>query len=185
MIGFHRVYLTTRDRKYFEEDPFGNAYLGNYLGSLGMGFDAVQFIIKAGPDQITFLTAEDAKQLHINFEGNLPSQQIDQPDSSNANLDQKNVVVAVVTQGLMIRAAPDPRAPNVLVGVTPDYLPTGAKVALAAGHTCVTHIDGGHWCKVTVHNNGKTYQGWARSWYLMLSDGNRVGCKWGHDIFCG
>jgi hypothetical protein len=75
MIGFHRVYLTTRDRKYFEEDPFGNAYLGNYLGSLGMGFDAVQFIIKAGPDQITFLTAEDAKQLHINFEGSLPSQQ--------------------------------------------------------------------------------------------------------------
>ena len=58
------------------EDVFGNAYLGRYLGSLGLGDAAVQFITKAAPDQMIFLTTETAKRFKIDFEGSLPLQAV-------------------------------------------------------------------------------------------------------------
>ena len=205
MIGFHRVYLTNHDKSFFQEDPIDNGLLGRYLGSVALGYAAVEFIIKAGPEQMTLLTAEDAAKYKITFVGTLPleSSLQDRQEERQKKADNyrqyfdnrpvnpaepKSDVVAVVMQDLMLRALPDPQAPNVLTGFKPDYLPTGTKVSLAHGRNsskCVMNIDGGHWCQLFIHINGTMYYGWSRSWYLMLSDGNRVGCKWAHDIFCG
>lgn len=197
IIGFHRVYLTNQARTRTAEDVAGNAYLGRYLGSLGLDYEAVGFIIQSGPEQMTFLTEEAAVRLKISIEGGLPSErtvdriwQFNEPEydhlqHANPILPSKKNV-AVVTEDLMLRAAPDPQARNVLAGVDPDHLPVGAEFTFPAGRNtpCVMHTNGGHWCKLSVQINGKEYRGWARSWYLMLRSGNRVGCEWGRDRFC-
>jgi hypothetical protein len=43
-----------------------------YLGSVGLGYAAVEFIIRAGPSQITVFTAEDAAKYKMPFAGTLP-----------------------------------------------------------------------------------------------------------------
>ena len=72
MIGFHRVYHFKEDMKSVEDSGPGNAYLGKYLDSLGFDYAAVEFIVRAAPWQMNYLTAQTASKYKINFEGSLP-----------------------------------------------------------------------------------------------------------------
>jgi hypothetical protein len=71
-IGFHRVYHFKENMKSVEDSGPGNAYLGKYLDSLGFDYATVEFIVRANPWQMNYLTAEIASKYKINFEGSLP-----------------------------------------------------------------------------------------------------------------
>ena len=61
LIGFHAVYhRTTR-----QETGSANAVVGAYLRDLGLGYDAIAFMTRAGPTSVEWLTPDRAKELRI------------------------------------------------------------------------------------------------------------------------
>jgi hypothetical protein len=60
-IGFHQAYSgATR-----QVSGSGNALVGSYLTRLGLGYAAVFYATSAGPDEMKWLTPEDARQVGI------------------------------------------------------------------------------------------------------------------------
>ena len=58
-VGFHAAYIEHDGSK--EETGVGNALVGAYLTNLGLSMDAIIYIEQAHPDEITWLTPEDAR----------------------------------------------------------------------------------------------------------------------------
>lgn len=64
-VGFHAAYIEHDGNK--EETGVGNALVGAYLTNLGLSMDAIIYIEQAHPDQITWLTPEDARRHDISL----------------------------------------------------------------------------------------------------------------------
>lgn len=64
-VGFHAAYIEHNGSK--EETGVGNALVGAYLTNLGLSMDAIVYIEQAHPDEITWLTAEDARRHDISL----------------------------------------------------------------------------------------------------------------------
>lgn len=62
-VGFHAAY----DLRTGQEDGMSNAEIGSFLTSLGLGIDAIRFITIAPPNEIRWLTYEDAARLGIDI----------------------------------------------------------------------------------------------------------------------
>jgi hypothetical protein len=60
-IGFHAAF----DRNTHEQTGVGNALVGAYLNRLGLTDKAIIYIEQAAPDEITWLTPEDAREMGI------------------------------------------------------------------------------------------------------------------------
>jgi ATP-dependent protease ClpP protease subunit len=58
-IGFHAASVNG------QEKGMGNALVGAYLNRIGLGYEAVIFATTASPDDITYLTPDDAKRVGI------------------------------------------------------------------------------------------------------------------------
>ena len=64
-VGFHAAYTGHGDDA--RESGVGNALIGAYLTRLGLSYDAIAYITSPGPDQIQWLTPDDARRLHIDL----------------------------------------------------------------------------------------------------------------------
>lgn len=62
-IGFHAAYVENGSFK--KESGMANALVGAYLNQIGIPIKAIKYITSPAPDQIQWLTAEDAKALGI------------------------------------------------------------------------------------------------------------------------
>jgi hypothetical protein len=62
-VGFHAAFQQHGRKK--TESGVANAVIGAYLNTLGFSINAIVYIEKAHPDQITWLTMEDARRLGI------------------------------------------------------------------------------------------------------------------------
>ena len=62
-IGFHAAYVNDGDAKV--ETGVGNALVGAYMTNLGLSVEAIIFLERAHPDEITWLTQGDAQRLGI------------------------------------------------------------------------------------------------------------------------
>jgi hypothetical protein len=62
-IGFHAAFTEKNGEK--RESGLGNALVGAYLSNLGLSYDAIYYLEKAAPDDITWLTFADANRLGI------------------------------------------------------------------------------------------------------------------------
>ena len=60
-IGFHAAY----DRNTGRETGVGNALLGAYLSRIGLSYNAIIYITKAAPSEMTWLNQSEAAQLGI------------------------------------------------------------------------------------------------------------------------
>ncbi|MGL4311011.1 MAG: hypothetical protein ACRCSU_11040 [Paracoccaceae bacterium] len=63
LIGFHSAYTQTEDR--IEESGFANAMVAAYLAKLGFGPDVITFATEAAPEDMNWLTPEDARRIGI------------------------------------------------------------------------------------------------------------------------
>ena len=61
LIGFHAVYNLTS----LLETGQGNAVVGAYLRDLGVGYNAIAFMTRAGPTSMEWLTPDWAKELGV------------------------------------------------------------------------------------------------------------------------
>jgi hypothetical protein len=59
-IGLHQAYKSGG-----QADGAGNAILGSYLTRLGLGYAAIMYATQASPDEIKWLTVDDAKRVGI------------------------------------------------------------------------------------------------------------------------
>jgi hypothetical protein len=59
-IGLHQAYNITG-----EADGRGNAILGSYLTRLGLGYSVIAYATEAGPQEVRWLTVDDAKRVGI------------------------------------------------------------------------------------------------------------------------
>lgn len=62
-IGFHAVSKTESGKRV--ETGEGNAELGAYLNALGLRIEAIRFFTRKGPEDVSYLTPEKARQLGI------------------------------------------------------------------------------------------------------------------------
>jgi ATP-dependent protease ClpP protease subunit len=62
-VGFHAAYIT--DNGTTQETGMGNALAGAYLNQLGLTQSAIAYVTEAGPQNMKWLTAEDAKNVGI------------------------------------------------------------------------------------------------------------------------
>ncbi len=62
-IGFHAAYVNSNGFK--KETGMGNAVAGAYLNELGIPVEAIEYITKAAPDEIQWLSFRDALILGI------------------------------------------------------------------------------------------------------------------------
>lgn len=62
-IGFHAAYIGKG--KYATETGMGNALIGSYLARLGLSDAVVTYITASAPNEVTWLSVEDANQLGI------------------------------------------------------------------------------------------------------------------------
>jgi TonB family protein len=60
-IGFHAIF----DPKTRQETGTGNAVVGAYLRDLGLGYDAIAFMTRAGPTSVEWLTPDRAKEFRV------------------------------------------------------------------------------------------------------------------------
>jgi hypothetical protein len=59
-IGLHQAYNGTG-----QADGLGNAILGSYLTRVGLSYSAIAYATQARPDEMKWLTVDDAKRLGI------------------------------------------------------------------------------------------------------------------------
>jgi hypothetical protein len=59
-IGLHQAYSVAG-----QADGMGNAILGSYLTRLGLGYSAIAYATQARPNDIKWLTVDDAKRVGI------------------------------------------------------------------------------------------------------------------------
>jgi hypothetical protein len=59
-IGLHQAYNSTG-----QADGLGNAILGSYLTRLGLSYSAIAYATAAGPQDVKWLTVDDAKRVGI------------------------------------------------------------------------------------------------------------------------
>jgi uncharacterized protein len=64
-LGFHAAYSV--DGSVARETGLGNAVVGAYLTRIGLPLDAVVYITKASPEEMTWLTPDDAKKVGIDL----------------------------------------------------------------------------------------------------------------------
>jgi uncharacterized protein len=64
-LGFHAAYRL--DGTSARETGMGNAIVGAYLTRIGLPLDAVIYITKAAPENMTWLTPDDAKKIGIDL----------------------------------------------------------------------------------------------------------------------
>ena len=62
-VGFHAAYIT--DKGESKETGMGNALAGAYLNQLGLSQSAIAYVTEAAPQNMKWLTAEDAKIVGI------------------------------------------------------------------------------------------------------------------------
>lgn len=62
-VGFHAAYITTNGAS--QETGMGNALAGAYLNQLGLTQSAIAYITEAAPQNMKWLTADDAKRVGI------------------------------------------------------------------------------------------------------------------------
>jgi uncharacterized protein len=60
-IGFHAIF----NPKTRQETGTGNAVVGAYLRDLGLGYDAIAFMTRAGPTSVEWLTPDRAKEFRV------------------------------------------------------------------------------------------------------------------------
>lgn len=63
LVGFHAAYISTYDES--KETGMGNALVGVYLTELGLSVEAVMYLTVAAPNEMNWLTIEDAQQVGI------------------------------------------------------------------------------------------------------------------------
>ena len=78
-IGFHAAYVDGKGGP--RESGVGNALVGAYLNSLGLAEQAVIYMTSPPPDDIQWLTMEDARQIGIEVAVSTPRQ--GQPDRTD------------------------------------------------------------------------------------------------------
>jgi hypothetical protein len=69
-VGFHAAFLA--DDPKHGADSVGNAVVGAYLNELGLAIPAIAYITEAQPDDIQWLTFDDAKRVGIDVERFIP-----------------------------------------------------------------------------------------------------------------
>ncbi len=62
-VGFHAAYVVEGGKK--EETGAGNALVGAYLSHLGLSYEAIVYITEKPPDDVTWLTRDDARRFGI------------------------------------------------------------------------------------------------------------------------
>lgn len=62
-VGFHAAYITNNGQSL--ETGMGNALAGAYLNQLGLTQSAIAYVTEAAPQNMKWLTAEDAKKVGI------------------------------------------------------------------------------------------------------------------------
>jgi hypothetical protein len=71
-VGFHAVTLSN-DPKHLA-DSVGNALVGAYLGQLNLSTPAIAYITQAQPDDMRWLTVEDAREVGIEVSDLTPAE---------------------------------------------------------------------------------------------------------------
>jgi hypothetical protein len=66
-VGFHAAYTVSGDDA--RESGVANAVIGGYLTKLGLSFQAIVFATVAPPDEIKWLSPDDAKRIGIQYSG--------------------------------------------------------------------------------------------------------------------
>lgn len=86
-VGFHAAYVEVGNRA--EETGAGNAVIGAYLHELGLSFDTIFFLTSSPPEDMYWLTFDDAEELGIEVEHSqiaaLPDQH---PNTGHPNTDR-------------------------------------------------------------------------------------------------
>jgi hypothetical protein len=105
-VGFHAAYVEEGGAKV--ESGVGNALVGAYLNNLGMSAETIIYIEMAQPDQITWLTREDAQRLGLAVKFFSPAD-----GGSTAPDDQPDPATPPVTANPT--ATPDHRVESILL----------------------------------------------------------------------
>ncbi|MCQ8277540.1 hypothetical protein NFI95_03625 [Acetobacteraceae bacterium KSS8] len=122
-VGFHAAFNEVAGQKI--ETGSGNALVGAYLNELGLSFDAILYVEKAHPDDITWLTPDDADSIgiRVRFLPELPDEKPVRPETPSrteasppsSSHTPMELPVELVAPGSSVSPSPDapPPAPDV------------------------------------------------------------------------
>jgi TonB family protein len=132
LIGFHAIF----DSKTRRETGTGNAIVGAYLRDLGLGYDAIAFMTRAGPTSVEWLTPDRAKEFRVAWAmlqppraNPIPPQPKLQPGVHLAAPSQVPWSKSAPQQALQ-QPAPAPAASPKPVCLTPDGTPEPCEARL-------------------------------------------------------
>ena len=185
LIGFHAA----SDGQQ-RENGAANAVLGAYYAAMRLSYPAIAYLTTASPTEVIYLTQESAKKYEIAYEGALPAEgdiqlllqrllKTPPPPPPQSQSPHQPGIETTVTENLMLRLGPDPLSPNLLEGLSPDYIPAGRRFNFKDFSQACTRIYSGRiWCKLNVSGpDGQLRRGWVNAYYLLLSNGVRVACQ--------
>lgn len=164
-IGFHAIY----DPNTGLPSSALNAIAGAQLGYLGLGLDAVYWMLSPPDLDMHWLTSEIANKLNIIWT-KTPD---DQPQTCGLiarappEPPRASKVTLRAKYNLNLRASPDLRSPNLLSPWAPDdYIPAGTSFTWSGDPSCQTNSENAVWCRVTYEHNGTKTTGWISARYL-------------------
>jgi hypothetical protein len=154
-IGFHAPYVLDGDEP--RPDSFGSAAVGAYLNELGLSIQAIEFITSPQPEEIGWLTPEDADRLGIEVQLLEASEVAALPtDQAPPTVDTFRVVNVAANDFLNLRSGPGTQH-AIVTSLPPNA--TGVVVFECKSMTGY----GWQWCRAEWDG----YMGWASACCLQ------------------
>ena len=177
-IGFHGAYAVDKKGKVIGATSGGNALAGSYYAHLGLSDPAILYMTTAGPKEMRWLTAKDAKEYGIDvveigehdsyFVGPWPKEE------AASNTPAAEAPTTAASSRFCVTIVPAPQE----VRDDPEFDPVGwltvrekpsqeSKAITTTGAVGKTEADAtdGEWTHLT-------NRGWVRTKYVQLCDGN-------------
>jgi hypothetical protein len=179
-IGVHGAF----DANTLQPSNEVNILLAVYLAQLGYGYADVSWMLLPPPGNIHWLTAETTQAHHVYWAELNPTREQTPPALTPAvasTSKSRPFVQYTAANNMNLRSGPRWDLPSALA--TNEYIPASAMILAWADEQC-RPSDGAvkpygskdYWCPVYFKNAaGKETNGWANAYYLLTSDGVRLG----------
>ncbi len=186
-IGFHGIY-NGYTSEVDQETAVGYAIVGAYLAHLGIGYDAIKWMMSSPSGALNAFGFEQAKAFGIpviSWEQLITflEQQKKQaplpppPPPTPAPLSMQNPYIVI--NDLNLRSGPDKTTQNVLSSYAPnDFIPQGTVFDIQDISGCKIGRGDEIWCPVSWNQYGLKFNGWVSAHFLKSQrDGLLLACR--------
>ena len=186
-IGFNGIY-NGYTSEVDQETAVAYAIVGAYLAHLGIGYDAIKWMMSSPSGAVNTLSFEQAKTFGItvvSWEQLIAflEQQKKQPalppprPPTPAPRSPQNPYVVI--NELNLRSGPDKTTENVLSSYAPnDFIPQGSVFDIRDVSGCKIGRGNEIWCPVTLNRDGLKFNGWVSAHFLRSQrDGVLLACR--------